>query len=458
MIEDEPVELIVQQELRARSSQATRHNNPFILPSDVESFGYSDLKRRENQSKREGIRNMNLIQRTDAIKPRAMPFTLHVSRPDSAMEPASSGEMSMAAKLRSQKRHRIAEFIRQKREIFLVQMLIDRKNEEIAKIYNSMKNAEANLVATEANIEELKVQYKADNAKSEASLTKARKASEAATTQRVTLLRAFKRATLSISLMKSEIMKRKEMLEGFHTFNQFLLGLVPDGYTIETYFTSAQVAIDAMDQMEREGYEMIDVCQTFNGRLARATGVLDADIKDANKTIEVIDEQYDTYMREKAVDENEFVFRGKKNSEQLDADLEAVSALVTHTYIKCFEKASNITPLAMLEKIENTLEKFYRSVLQVEPSFVAEKTAVRMKERREEQRIFKQVKQEQDQARKREQAAMRANKPIKQRFGRPLVRRSIIAMKGKTNDEYLRRVKREQDRIENLLYGPAFSN
>jgi hypothetical protein len=116
-----------------------------------------------------------------------------------------------------------------------------------------------------------------------------------------------------------------------------------------------------------------------------------------------------------------------------------------------------MTPLAMLEKVENTLERFYRTVVKVEPAFVAEKTAIRLKERREEQRIMKQVKQAQDQLRKREQAAKRANRPVKQKTGRPLVRRSLIAKKEKNDDDYLRRVKREQDRVENLLFGPAFS-
>jgi hypothetical protein len=453
MIEDEPVEVLARLGGRGIFTPSPTHENPFSLPSPVESFGFHETRRRDAQSRRDEIRHLTLLQRTDAIKSRPTPSIVHGNRPETAISAPGQSMVSLDARLRREKSQRIADFIKQKRDIFMVQMLIDMKNYEIAKVHNSMSKAEANLIATEAEISKTAVQYKMDGAKSEALLTKGRKSLESATHHRVTVVQSLKRATMSVSLMKSEIIKRKELLEGFHQFNEFLLSLLPEGQTIEEYFTDPRVAVEALDEMERESYFMIDRCETLRDRIDRAGGALQSEIKDTNVTISELDLSFDKFVRECAVDETQYLFTGRKTSDRLDSELERMDAIVKDTYLKCFDKEANVTTLAMLERIENTLEQYYRQVVRVDPAFIAEKQAIRFKERREEQRRLKQEKQEQDQLRKREHAAERANKPIKLKTGRPLVPRTALAKKAKTDDERLNAIRREQQRMENLLYG-----
>jgi hypothetical protein len=140
-----------------------------------------------------------------------------------------------------------------------------------------------------------------------------------------------------------------------------------------------------------------------------------------------------------------------------EAEIRTLSRLIDHTYILCFPKdGSDASPLVQLEKIEANLEVMHRELEKIAPDFIREKQIVKAKERREYQRRARQAKQAEDQKLKIAQAMERANKPIKRKEGRPLVRRAAPIMTRKNSDDQLVTMRREQMRIEKVLYGPLF--
>jgi hypothetical protein len=108
----------------------------------------------------------------------------------------------------------------------------------------------------------------------------------------------------------------------------------------------------------------------------------------------------------------------------------------------------------MLEQIENQLEAYYKIEDTISPDFLAEKRAGFLKRRREEQRKLTQERQEQEKRRKTEQAMARARMPIKRRTGRPVIQRARLIKRERNENERLMLLRREQQRIDYLLFAP----
>jgi hypothetical protein len=339
----------------------------------------------------------------------------------------------------------------------MVQMLINRKALEIKEMSRKMHNSEVDAVNTEVEIKAAVERCKVQNAATEQRLAKARKACEAAGKRRVDLVSKWKHAVASVGTIKSEISRHQEVLENYRTYREFMEALLPEGKTIEEFYTSPRVVGDELAAMERGCHSMITVCQAFDDHLDRSTSALDHQIEDMDEVINGVKEKHDGFRRScPPIDPQRYVFRGQKWAEQTESRLARVSELVKMVYERCFKKESHLAPLGMLTDLENTLDEFHQAIVLIDPDFIAQKEAATLKLRREEQRRIKQEKQAIEQARKREQALERACKPVKRKTGRPLVRRGRPVRREKKYNEQFLAQKREQARIEELLYGETF--
>jgi hypothetical protein len=110
--------------------------------------------------------------------------------------------------------------------------------------------------------------------------------------------------------------------------------------------------------------------------------------------------------------------------------------------------------LMMLEKIEGVLEEMYRKVAFISPQFIRAKQKVKDKQRRDEQRRIRQEEALIEQKLKMDHVIARSLEPIKMKEGRPLYPRTIPRIVKHVEDEREIAAKREQRRLEAMLYGP----
>jgi hypothetical protein len=349
------------------------------------------------------------------------------------------------------KQRRTSEFIQEKREIFLLQLMIDRKRGQIKRIVDSIAEQEREFTETEESVELASEEYKLRNAQVEADLARARMKMETATRQRVECQKHVKHMTNCVAVVKSEIVKSEALLESLVQAKEFLRAVVPAGANPYNYFTDPQQLVDEFTRLEQDNLLIYRHIQHYDERVDRAHAHLSAQIATSNSGLA------DIRARLEAVTDVDEIAVVALAADAQEAELGTLSRLIDRSYISCFPKdESDASPLVQLEKIEANLEVMHRQLEKIAPDFIREKQIVKAKERREYQRRARQAKQAEDQKLKIAQAMERANKPIKRKEGRPLVRRAAAVKTRKSNDDQLMAMRREQTRIEKVLYGPLF--
>ena len=453
---DDDLDLIREEALRESLQPRARSNfsNPFRLPPESEVFGGRELDKRLRNDERASMMQMSLIQRANNQKPVIPPC---ITKPSPILHPPSqSSRSSMGYSGRDPKKvgrtKRMTEFVHEKREIYLIQMIIDKQRKEIKRILGEMKRSEEDAIEQESNIEMQSKKYKLCHAQNEATLARCRRKAEMAAQQRVDLQRELKRASQNVHSMKSEIVKNQDTLEAYQVYREFMEQMTPEGENTAEYFDTPEKMTDCLHSIEDANLNLIAACQYYDNKLDSAnkslvrksdeTRALEMDVRQEIAKIPEVEE-----IPENAGD----VISGEQRVQE--AEYERVKALVEHAYVCCFGKTADISPLAMMERIEYQLDEYYQKIEYVSPEFVAAKQQQFDKVRREEQRREKQKRQEAEQKLKMDQAIERANRPIPKKTGRPIVARTYLSKHAAKDDDSRLQALMEQQRIENLLYG-----
>lgn len=451
-IGDDDLDLIKEEAMRESLQPRARSNisNPFRLPAESEVFGGREMDKRRRNNERASMMQMTLIQRANNQRPTVPPC---ITKPSPIMHPASSLSSSSGRDPKKVERtKRMTEFVHEKREIYLIQMIIDKQRKEIKRILGEMKRSEEDAIEQENNIETQSKKYKLCHAQNEATLARCRRKAETAAQQRVDLQRELKRASQAVHSMKSEIIKNQDTLETFHVYREFLDQMTPEGEDTAKFFNTPEKMTECLHAIEEGNLSLISACQYYDNKLDgvtkgftrrdEETRELEADVREEIAKIPTVEE----------IPENaDEVIGGEQKIQEVEYD--RVKALVVHAYVNCFGKTADISPLSMLQRIEYQIEEYYRKIDYVSPDFVAAKQQQFDKVRREEQRKEKQKRQEAEQKLKMEQAIERANRPIPKKTGRPIVARTYLSKHMAKDDDSRLQALKEQQRIENLLYG-----
>lgn len=455
---DEPVSEYLKN-IDQKNQNEQRSPNPFKLPSRIDSFGFKEQNKKQLHEEREKMRKMTLLQRTEALKP-SIPPCITPTRSNSVMsrnrDYMSTSNASSSSHL-FDKHQRTTEFIQQKREIYIMQMVIDKKNDEIKRIENEIKRSEIELVKREQNILQETQDVKLLTTKCEIKLARARKKAEDATRRRVELIKQVKQVSNSIAMMNSKIYKNEDLLEAYNRYNDFLRNLTPDNKDTFEYFNDPSVLAEDIEDSQRRNLFMIQACRYFSDHLNSGTSALQNELEVTDDTIEKLNKEIEinnnNLISETFIDSTE---ENKKRSDTVEGELERLIAHIRLTYNNCLQKEFNHNPIAMLEEIEANLHDLQTKLTLVDPSFINEKQIIKDKERREKQRSEKQELLEIEQAKKMKQTLERANKPIKKKTGRPIYERTKLIKHEKKNDLLLLRQREEQQKLEKLLYGSPY--
>ncbi|EAY21772.1 hypothetical protein TVAG_237980 [Trichomonas vaginalis G3] len=423
---------------------------PFDLPPDEDLFA---RREEENQKMKEYMKELSkktLVQRSSMSKSPLYSAGISVSKSKRTVSESQNDFKITPPVAEHQRKEQMHDFVEQKREIFLAQLLIDRKMKEIERISQARKTEKKNIDEEESKIAETSNQYKMSRNQIDAELTRGKKSMEDAIKKRTEIFKELKKKDANVTVIQSEISKNQEILESYHNYYNFLKNLCPPTADPITYFTDPQQVINELTKVEMDNLFLIQHCHELSEEAENGLQQLNSEItKTVNekKSIEKSTEN----LREVEQFQAPAV---SNNNPVLDKNVKELTESVKKCYVTCFGVHADINPLTMLERIENQLEAMYNKCGTIDQKFLTEQMLLREKKRREEQRIEANKKKQEDIARKAAAALERAKKPIKKRTGRPLNERTLPIKARRTVDE--KQKQEEEKAVDDFLFGEIY--
>ena len=218
--------------------------NPFTLPSDEEVFRMRETERRQKIENREQQAQMKVWQKTTATA-----LSGRSAKVAELLDGADGGEYGAEAPVptkhsqktralvsaaktvlggdRRPEKENMAEFIAKKREMFLVQMSLDTKREEIRKLEEKAQMKEEALKKSEQMLEEDAIRFDTFLKENDKKAHDAIKDAEKETKLKQDKVQEIKKLNQAIQMVQSDMSKHKEALEDCLKYKEFLDGLTP---------------------------------------------------------------------------------------------------------------------------------------------------------------------------------------------------------------------------------------
>lgn len=422
--------------------------NPFDLPPDSELLQMRDEENRKAKERHQKLIKRSIINRSSTSLAHSNNQSRYGCRSNLDNREYGMGISPPAAE--HQQRQQMGEFVDQKREIFLVQLLIDRKNKEIQRIQNLRKTEKKNIAEEEAKIAEVSNQYKMTTNQIDAELNREKKSMDQAIKNRTMVQKKLKQKTLYVDAITAENSRNLETRAAYQNYYKFLSHMTPPDMKMFEFFSSPQVLLDEIEKVENENLFLIQHCHELLYEQETVTSAVKADIK---STVAESDELMDAIGKLSTVEQLSFACdHSSPENEALEKEINKLAKIVTQTYEECFNESADVNTLTRLERIENEFEKMYREMETIDADFIKTKQTEKDKKRREEQRKAKAEEQQKEQARKHKQALLRAQMPIKRKTGRPVHERTLpIKLNRNTIDEKQKLIEEQAQDI--FLYG-----
>jgi hypothetical protein len=163
----------------------------------------------------------------DNIVPDVDPAALQRARESKGLVSAATAAI---ARDRRHEKETLSEFVAKKREMFLVQMSLDIKREEIAKMERAAAEREEALARSEAALEEDAVRFDAFLKDNDAAAHDALKKAEAQAKLKAEKLHELKKLKHAIGVVAAEKGKLREVLEEYGRYKAFLDALTPEDW------------------------------------------------------------------------------------------------------------------------------------------------------------------------------------------------------------------------------------
>ncbi|CAM9264981.1 unnamed protein product [Ectocarpus fasciculatus] len=213
------------------SSHSLPPINPFVLPADDQIFTLREEFKAKKEQEREMSKTMKVWEKKgDTVKSTTQRLAELVGETKPAKLSDLQADTATNAKLlaaRRQEKENMIEFIAKKREMFLVQMSLDTKREEIRKLEEKAQMKEEALERSEQMLEEDAMRFDAFLKENDKKAHDAIKKAEEETKKKQEKALEIKRLTQQIQALSSEMSKHKEALEDCLRYKAFLDKLTP---------------------------------------------------------------------------------------------------------------------------------------------------------------------------------------------------------------------------------------
>jgi hypothetical protein len=230
------------------------YENPFKLPSDDKIFRVRDEEKRKRQEERDAGSKIKLwdktkgdvTSRTERLQ--KLVGDMKLSADDLGKLDETKGAIAMHHR---QEKENMTEFIAKKREMFLVQMSLDTKREEIRKLEEKAQMKEEALQRSEQMLEEDTMRFDAFLKENDKKAHEAIKKAEEESKRKQEKTQEIKKYTQQIQALNSEMSKHKEALDDCLRYKQFLDMLTPPEH-FEEHKRSQE---DKKNKIRRERHE-----------------------------------------------------------------------------------------------------------------------------------------------------------------------------------------------------------
>eukprot|EP00698_Gefionella_okellyi_P019192 TRINITY_DN5850_c0_g2_i1.p1 TRINITY_DN5850_c0_g2~~TRINITY_DN5850_c0_g2_i1.p1 ORF type:complete len:569 (-),score=170.89 TRINITY_DN5850_c0_g2_i1:95-1738(-) len=210
------------------------------MPTDEEIFAMRDAERRRKQEQRDTQKTLRVHEKTTwTTRVNAVKLHSRDGDEESMADPEEAGGLRLplindpSTNGRRREKENLTDFINKKREMFLVQMSIDIKRDEIRKLEEKAKKREDILTESEKMLEADSQRFEKFLKESDDRAMKAMKKAESETKAKTEKMQEIKRLKLQIESITSEMTKIKEQLEESSKYKRFLDKLTPANYIKE---------------------------------------------------------------------------------------------------------------------------------------------------------------------------------------------------------------------------------
>jgi hypothetical protein len=354
-----------------------------------------------------------------------------------------------------------------KRDIYLSEIQIDTKKEELCRLERLEHDEEQRLIEREEELDRFRDQFRGFLERDGHNTMTVRAAAEAKCRRRMALSAEIKEISSQNAALRAEIARATERLEQCQTYKSFLEDLTPRDWRAqhpfpEVYFRRPEQLLDILRALEEQTMFLISHCEEaeetfmrcryqFNQMMGERDGsITEMEEKKAQKQIEKeeFEGQTDCYRHTGG-----FRF----GNELPEAELAELQDAIRRFHDECgFDTAATGTA-AMLTRIENLLEDLVKKLEKVDPHLLNEKMEAKAAERREQERTEKNIREKKEQEEKAQKTIQLAMMPIKKRTTRPLIERTA-PRKGATREkrEEAMRLKQQREQADAaLLFGPV---
>jgi len=208
--------------------------NPFKLPSDDKIFRMREEEKARKEEERAASKSLKVWQKGKSDNQSRSGRLLELVGETRTLKLSDVGKdttAELAAQLnaapRRQEKENMTEFIAKKREMFLVQMSLDTKREEIRKLEEKAQMKEEALQRSEQMLEEDAMRFDAFLKENDKKAHDAIKRADEETKRKQEKTAEIKRLTQQIQALSSEMSKHRESLEDCLRYKDFLDKLTP---------------------------------------------------------------------------------------------------------------------------------------------------------------------------------------------------------------------------------------
>jgi hypothetical protein len=422
--------------------------NPFAIPEDRDVLLKRDQQIEEDRRIQEATRRQCLMERNCP----SLPLATRLLRPQSVLATAKSIAESEEKINPVAPEHRcrevLHEYVDQKREIFLAQLLIDRLNQEIDKIDQVESTETTYLLDQRMKLADIENQYRMNRNQAEADLLRAKKGMETAIRKRCDLSDELKKKRSILENMEYNLFSNEESIESYRRYDIFVQKFT-EGRDRAEVFSDPEVLLEEIEALEVENLCLIEICSDLTNERDRDVANINVSIGITDGDRAAVETQTESLEHVELIDLRTQIIA--KETETVDRELTRLTRLIESYYLECFKKSSDINALTMLERMELELERMYAYAAKLSPQYLAEKQKSIEKLRREEQRRKKQEALAKEQQRKMKAALERSVQPIHRQEGRPLHRRMLPSAETKQDVGMNEQTEQLQ---EILLFGP----
>eukprot|EP01138_Halocafeteria_seosinensis_P000071 gb/GECG01000072.1/.p1 GENE.gb/GECG01000072.1/~~gb/GECG01000072.1/.p1 ORF type:complete len:478 (+),score=130.00 gb/GECG01000072.1/:1-1434(+) len=242
--------------------QSTRYDesNPFTLPSDEEVFKMREQEREQKQEERKKQQRLKIWEKGAPQKEGMLRQLQKEAEPelDAATQERIKRTQNLVsaatAAISSSKKHQkesMTKFVEKKREMFLLQMSLDTKREEIQKLEHKAQMKEEALKKSELMLEEDAIRFDAFLKENDRMAHAAMKRAEEESRLKQQKVQEIKRLKYQIQALKGDNAKNEDLLREWESYKKFLDELTPQEWKDKQY----EQLREKYEQERQERYE-----------------------------------------------------------------------------------------------------------------------------------------------------------------------------------------------------------